>query len=68
MIMINISCLLSAQKYDAVTKLESDVTSRDWTIDPYDQNLRSPYRTHVDFSLYQKVCAYNTQVYVVKIT
>ena len=45
----------AAQQYDPVTKAGSDASSRDWTIEPREQSLRSRYRTHVDFSVYQKV-------------
>ncbi|XP_076453310.1 uncharacterized protein LOC143288574 isoform X2 [Babylonia areolata] len=45
----------ASQKLDPVTKLGSDATSRDWSVETQKQNLRSPYRTHVDFSIYQKL-------------
>ncbi|KAL8573315.1 hypothetical protein ACOMHN_032777 [Nucella lapillus] len=43
------------QKFDPITKNGSDVTSRDWRMDSNEQSLRSPHRTHVDFSIYQKL-------------
>lgn len=47
--------LTASQKFDPAAKVGSDVTSRNWTIQPWDQHLRSQYRTHVDFSVYQKL-------------
>lgn len=44
-----------SQQYDPITKKESDVSSRGWSIVPEEQDLRSPYRAGVDFSIFQKM-------------
>ncbi|KAK7493718.1 hypothetical protein BaRGS_00015047 [Batillaria attramentaria] len=44
-----------SQQYDPITNKQSDVSSREWSIGPEEQSLRSPYAARVDFSIYQKM-------------
>ncbi|KAK7087589.1 uncharacterized protein [Littorina saxatilis] len=44
-----------SQQFDPTLNKGSDVTSREWSMQPKEQSLDSQHRTEVDFSLYQKL-------------